>query len=186
MPSKTIHIIFITVISGLAWVISFPLNEWFSATMPRHQLLQLPAMLLLGILAGLRYSRLIPIRFPWDVALLIFIMASLVFWMLPRSIDTAVIHPAFNRLMHVTMLAAGFLTITVLRQTIFEIRIAFMAMVSVMVFVTGMTLVTFNILLCSSFNIEQQKETGLRLLITGMFFAAGTLFTFFSGLGKKT
>lgn len=185
MPAKAINIILNLAVFVLAWVISFPMNEWFSATMPRHQLLQLPAMLLLGITAGLRSLKHITISFPWDIAILIFIMASLVFWMLPRSIDAAVIYPAFNRVMHLNMLAAGFLGITVIRQTIFEIKIAFMAMVSVMVFVAGITLITFNILLCSSFNIDQQKETGFRLIIAGIVFATGTLFTFFRSLGKK-
>ncbi len=185
MPQRATDIIFILIILGLAWMISYPLNEWFSETMPRHQLMQLPAMLLLGIITGFRYSRYIKTGIPWGIAILILIMFSLIFWMLPHSIDIAVINPSFNRIMIVNMFVAGFLAITVLRQTLFEARIIFLGMVSVMVIATGITLITFDILLCSSFNIDQQKATGLRLIIAGIVFYAGTLVIFFKNIGKK-
>lgn len=169
----------------MSWLISFPMNEWFSETMPRHQILQLPAMLVLGIISGVRFSKHIIIGFAWGIAILIFILSSLIFWMLPHSIDYAVINTPFNRLMHVNMLISGFLLIPVLRNTLSEIKIIFLGMLSAMVIATGFTLLSYNLLLCSSFNIEQQKEAGLQLVIIGLTVFASTIFIFFRGAGRS-
>lgn len=142
-------------------------------------------MLVLGIILGWRFSKRLVIDVWWGIGILIFIMASLVFWMLPHSVDLAVIRPSFNRIMHVNMLIAGFLLLPVLRSTIFEAKIIFCGMVSAMLIATGITLTSFDILLCSAFNIEQQKDTGFWLLIAGLAFFAGTIYIFFRGIGGK-
>ncbi|MBW7892833.1 MAG: hypothetical protein H3C48_17775, partial [Chitinophagaceae bacterium] len=49
----------------------------------------------------------------------------------------------------------------------------------------GITLLTFNILLCSAFTIEQQKDTGMLLLIIGLVLYAVTITIFFRGLQKN-
>ncbi|MBS1749597.1 MAG: hypothetical protein JST63_06820 [Bacteroidetes bacterium] len=185
MHSKKSHIVFILVISGLFWLISFPLNQWFSETMPRHQALQLPCMLGLGMISGWRYSKFNIIATSRSIAILVFVMSSLIFWMLPHSIDYAVIHPAFNRVMHINMFVAGYLLFPVLRKTLFEIKILFLGMISAMFIATGITLVTYNLLLCSAFTIDQQKETGSLLTIIGLVLFVTTLITFFRGLGKQ-
>lgn len=166
-------------------MVSYPLNAWFSETMMRHQLLQLPAMLVLGIAAGFWFSKYFHIGITTGITILIFIMASIIFWMLPHSIDYAVINASFNRIMHVNMLIAGFFAIPVLQKTLFEIRIIFIGMLSSMLFATGITLTNYDLLLCSSYDISQQKETGIRLIITGIIFYAGTIFIFIRGPGKK-
>lgn len=165
--------------------LSFPLNEWFTATMPRHQIIQLPAMFLLGIVLGVNFSSLNIKKTSWGIAVLIFIMASFIFWMLPHSIDSAVINKTFNRVMHLNMLIAGFLLMPVLRNTLFEIKILFLGMLSAMILATGITLRAFDILLCSSFNIDEQKETGLYLIIIGFLLFTLTFITFFKASGEK-
>lgn len=185
MLKKRSDIIFILVITGLAWLISFPLNAWFSETMLRHQLLQLPSMLALGIIAGFWFTKNIHVSTSTGIAILIIIMASLIFWMLPHSIDDAVINAAFNRVMHINMLLAGFFAVMVLRQTLFEIKIIFLGMISSMLMATGITLNNYDLLLCSSFDIFQQHETGFRLIISGIALYVVTVITFLSGLGKS-
>lgn len=185
MFKKKQNIIFALVIPALFILISFSLNEWFSETMPRHQLLQLPAMLVLGIISGVFFSKLSVKDVSWGIAVLIFIMSSLIFWMLPHSIDLAVINKSVNKLMNLNIFAAGFLLMPVIRNTIFEVKILFLGMLSVMVLVTGITLKVFNILLCSSFNILQQKETGFYLIIIGLSLFVFTFINFFSGLRKE-
>lgn len=160
-------------------MLSVLFNEWLSATMPRHQLIQLPALFLLGIILGNYFSSLKMNDTSLGIGALIFIMSSLIFWMLPHSIDYAVINKPFNRIMHWNMLFAGFLLRLVLRNMLFEIKILFLGMLSAMVLATGIALKVFDILLCSSFDIYQQKETGLYLIIAGFVLFIITFLFFF-------
>ena len=153
--------------------------------MPRHQIIQLPAMFGLGLILGIYFPRLNIKETSRGIAVLIFIMISFVFWMLPHSIDYAVINPTFNRIMHLNMLIAGILLMPVLRNSLFEIKILFLGMLSAMMLATGITLRAFDVLLCSSFDIGQQKETGLYLIVIGFILFIVTFIIFFKGLGEK-
>ncbi|MBS1949095.1 MAG: hypothetical protein JST47_15140 [Bacteroidetes bacterium] len=180
-----INLIAVLIVSLLFYLLSYPLNDWLSLTMPRHQLLQLPAMFLLGIILNACCPNFEVKNISYGIAGLIFIMASLIFWMLPRSVDESVIHPNFNRTMHFNMLVAGFLTIAILRNTIFEIKIVFLGMVSAMLLATGVALRVFDMLLCSSFTIDQQKETGLYFILIAVGSFTGTLLVLFKSLNHK-
>lgn len=153
--------------------------------MPRHQLIQLPAMLTIGIISGFWFASYFNTDTSWGIAIFIFVMASLVFWMLPHSIDKAVINLLFNRIMHVNMFVAGLLVVPAFRNVIFEVKIIFLGMLSAMIAATGIALTSFDILLCSAFDVFQQKSTGNKLIIIGIALFAGTLFIFFRGLGAK-
>jgi hypothetical protein len=153
--------------------------------MPRHQILQLPAMFILGIILAILFSKINIKNTSYGIAILIFILSSFIFWMLPRSVDLAIINPGFNRIMHVNMLIAGFLAVTVLRNIIFEAKIFFIGMMAAMLLATGITLRAYNLLLCSSFNIQQQKETGYYLIWIALALFAGTVFLLFKGLSGK-
>lgn len=87
--------------------------------------------------------------------------------------------------MHWNMLIAGFLLKVVLRDIIFEIKILFLGMLSAMVLATGIALRVFDIILCSSFDIYQQKETGLYLIIAGFLLFILTFFTFLKASGES-
>lgn len=178
-------IIVVVIVAALFVLISYPLNNWLCTTMPRHQLIQLPAMFGLGVILGINLSRLNIKDTSWGLAILICIMTSFIFWMLPHSIDYAVINKTFNRIMHFNMVIAGVLLIAVLRSIILEIKIIFLGMLSAMLLATGITLRAFNILLCSSFSIDQQKETGLYLIIAGSLLFIFTFVIFFKASGKS-
>lgn len=170
-------------VAALFALLFFPLNPWLSLTMPRHQVMQMPAALLLGLALGIA-SRRVNIAAPsWGIAVLVLAMGSLIFWMLPRSIDMAAIHPGLNRLMGANMLAAGFLIAITLRNMPFEVRIAFPGMLASMLLASGATLRSFSIQVCSSFTIEQQHETGLWLLLIGAALLIGTGVAFVQALG---
>ncbi len=83
------------------------------------------------------------------------------------------------------MFVAGFLLFPTLKHTLFEIKILFLGMVSAMMIATGITLLTYNLLLCSAFTIDQQKETGTQLIILGLVLFVTTLIVFFRGLGRR-
>jgi len=187
VPERKVLITILILISLLFWGLSFPLNEWLSETMPRHQLIQLPAMYVLGLIAGFAMSHRVKPDVPWSIAILIFVMFSIMFWMIPHSIDYAVISPGFNRIMHSNMVLAGFCTVVSIRHTIPEVKIIFLGMVAAMIIASGIALLSFNILLCSAFTIEQQKQTGTLLTILGIalyFFMAYILFSSLSGKSR--
>lgn len=170
-------------VAALFALLFFPLNPWLSLTMPRHQVMQLPAALLLGLALGIAFRRVNIAAPSWGIAVLVLAMGSLIFWMLPRSIDMAAIHPGLNRLMGANMLAAGFLIAITLRNMPFEVRIAFPGMLASMLLASGATLRSFSIQVCSSFTIEQQHETGLWLLLIGAALLIGTGVAFVQALG---
>ncbi len=184
MYKRKNDIVFLSAIIGLHWAVSFPLNSWFSETMPRHQLLQLPAMLILGIVAGWQFSKRIRPGISGSISIFIVVMASLIFWMLPHSIDRSVISPAFNRLMHINIFGVGFFCIPAIRNLILELRVLFLGMIAAMFIAAGYTLTSYDTLLCSSFDIIQQQETGAKLIIIGASLFALNLFVFFRGLGR--
>jgi len=161
------------------WILSYTYNDWLCETMPRHQLIQLPSMILIGLILGKIFGNKIKLELQWSISILIIAAFSVVFWMIPRSIDLAVIHADFNRLMHVDMIITGFFIQSILKNTIPEVKITFLGMISSMTIATGIALTAFNLLLCSSFTIEQQKETGKLLIIIGILLYFFTLITFF-------
>lgn len=69
--------------------------------------------------------------------------------------------------MHLNMLLSRTLLVAVLRNVLFEIKILFLGMLAARLLATGIVLRSFNILLCGAFNIDQQQETGLYLIIIG-------------------
>ena len=185
MYKRKKDLVVVVVVLLLFILLSYPLNGWLSSTMPRHQIIQLPAMFVLGLFTGLSFSGIVIKETSWGIAALIFIMASFVFWMLPHSIDEAVINPAINRVMHANMLVAGFLLMPALRNIVFEIKILFLGMLAAMVLATGIALRAFDILLCSSFSIDQQKDTGLYLMIIGFLLFVVTFVVFFKAAGGR-
>lgn len=168
----------------LFYGVSVEANEWFSLTMPRHQALQLPIMFALGIILTFGFPKIVIRDTAWKAATLILVMGSLIFWMLPRSVDWAVFDSGFNRVMHLTMIAAGFLCVIALRAASVEMRMTFLGMMAAMLLAVGFTLRTFNILLCSAFTINQQQETGLALLVIGAILLITIIIWFIRGLGR--
>ena len=83
------------------------------------------------------------------------------------------------------MFIAGTLLMPALRNILFEIKILFLGMLAAMMLATGITLRAFNVLLCSSFDIVQQKETGFYLIIIGFLLFVLTFITFFKATGVK-
>lgn len=163
----------------LFYLFSFQFNDWLSFTMLRHQIIQLPTMFLLGILLALIFPKWRIKDISWGISALIFIMASLIFWMLPHSVDFAVIYESFNRLMHLNMLVCGALLVASFRGLLFEIKVLFLGMISAKLIAVGIVFRVFSILLCSSFDIQQQKETGAYLIVLGAILFLCTFIVFF-------
>lgn len=185
MPGRIGSLLFWLAFFPLAALIAWPANSWFSLTMPRHQALQLPILAGMGALAATRFKTLAIRDLSSQLSLLIGILASLTFWMLPRSIDLAVVFPSFNRLMLVNMLVAGFFCVVVFRTLALEIRILFLGMVAAMLLATGFALRAITVLLCSAYSISQQHETGLALVAYGAVIFLTTVFSVFRGMETR-
>lgn len=153
--------------------------------MPRHQIYQLPAMLVLGLVSGWWFSKKVQLNMSGGITGLIFTMASLVFWMLPRSIDLSVIKPAFNRMMHLNIFVVGFFLVPAFKNFILELRILFLGMLAAMCVAVGYTLTKYDSLLCSSFDIGQQRQTGHSLIIIGVILLVMVPVVFFKEVGKE-
>lgn len=185
MPQKKYSIIVLGVAIVGVGLVSFGYNDWFSQTMPRHQLFQLPFFLILGLVLTRYFNPSISKSDAVKISGIIFVMGSLVFWMLPLSIDLAVIHPWFNRLMHLNLFIAGILLFLSLHRASLPIKMVFYGMLTAMLIGTGIILSNFSILLCSAFDIPQQQETGNYLIAIGAVFLILTYLTFFIRVGKK-
>lgn len=185
MDKRYCDIVIVSLSVLAVFLISFVFADWFNKTMLRHQLLQLPFFLILGIFLA-RYF-LNGVRWPTYLRIsgLMLVMGSLIFWMIPLSIDLAVIKPGINRLMHLNVLGAGVVTFLSLNRAILSITTVFYSMLTAMLIGTGMILINFDILLCSAFDIKQQQDTGSYLVGIGLACLILTYLQFFRRLSVQ-
>jgi len=148
--------------------------------MPRHQAVQLPIIFGIGIAIASYFKNLNIKELSWAYSALIFILFSLIFWMLPHSVDLAVINPLIDRTMHIHILICGILLVASFKTISFEIKTFYLAMLSAKLATVGIVMKVFNILLCGSFTILQQQETGTYFILFGISLFIYTLFQFFN------
>jgi hypothetical protein len=143
-----------------------PLAQWFSATMPRHQLIQVPALLVLGAVAARQGSSSGSGRPAGDrgPALLVLAIGILMFWMVPRSVDLAASNAAADQLQHVSsfLAGAGFArTLPALSVvTTMALGIHGVAMLAAQ----GLVYTLYPGLICTAYTLQQQLTTGRFLL----------------------
>ncbi len=184
MDSKIKKYIILILVTTTLFVVAFPLNEWMSKTMTRHQVIELPIMFFGGIIIG-RYGWKLRTKNNFvNVAMIIFIMFTLIFWMLPKSVDLAALNPSIDKMMNLHVFIAGLLTNSLLKGTIFEIKIFFLGMMAAMIMAVGITLRVFNLLLCSSFSIDQQRETGFYMILISILLYIFTTYVLMSNIAK--
>jgi cytochrome c oxidase assembly factor CtaG len=168
----------------ICWVIAVvvtvspPVDSFLDESMSRHMLLQMPLLAVLGYAAGsiwqmprFRFASL-------GLTAIIFAMGSMVFWMLPRSLDTAVTVPWVDQAMHLNMLAAGWSLVIGLPRLPFHTKISFGIYSLAMALTAGLVYVAVVVPVCSAYSVQHQNEAGALLLWVG-----GTLFIFLLGRG---
>ena len=166
-------------------LIAFGANQWLNETMLRHQIIELPCFIILGVIEARLLSDIPKIPLEWNIAALIFIVFSLIFWMLPHSIDSSVIDSLFNRVMQIHLFLCGFLWQLVFRSNYIELKVLFLGMLCAMLIAGGVVMRIFNLLLCSSFNIFQQRQTGTALLIISCLVLGYLCYLFFKKPGRS-
>ncbi len=153
--------------------ISPPVDSFLDASMSRHMLVQMPLLVALGYAAGLIW------RMPRDrfaslgLCAIFFAMGSVIFWMLPRSLDTAVTTAWADQAMHVNMLVAGWSLVIGLPRLPFHSKMAFGVYGLAMALTAGIVYATAVVPVCSRYSVQQQNEAGTLLLwIGGVLFIA--------------
>lgn len=151
--------IFLWAVAALV-LVSPPLDPFLDAAMARHVLLQIPALFFLGFIAGRsnwisvkRYNLL-------GLAGLVFFIGSLLFWMIPRSLDAAVSDNRIDQLMHLNIIAAGWALSKSLPLMPVIMRVALGMYGLTMIISLGAIYSSYDALICAVYSIGQQKETG--------------------------
>ena len=151
----------------LVWILLTiePLDRLFDERMALHMLLQVPLLLLAGVLAGRSLSHTFGARLdPHGLSSLFFFLGTLAFWMLPLSFDAAVVNSWHDLLMHINLFVAGALLPGAIGRMSFAVRAAAGIYLTAMLATAAMVYLNSQSLICNVYTIEMQKETGRCLL----------------------
>lgn len=142
-----------------------PLDDWLDREMPRLILLEMPAWIALGWLAGRRIGQRRHALDPHGLSGLAFFVGALGFWMIPRSVDVIAVSEIADQSMHVSLLTAGAALAASLPSMPFVVRGAVVIYGASMTFALAMVYTSYSALLCGTFNLAQQRATGGWLLM---------------------
>lgn len=143
-------------------LVSPPIDNYLDVVMARHALIQIPSLLLCGYLAGIKINTL---SFnPYGLSGLIFFTGTLIFWMIPRSLDSTVLFNSIDQIMHLNMFVAGFFLRSSISLIPFMVKVVYLIQFIAMCAALGILYLSINSWLCAVYTIEQQKETGRGLL----------------------
>lgn len=159
---RWLRLIWLIVIVVLAFS---PLNKWLDQKQPRLLLMEMPAWFSLGWMAGVRFRSYQQSFNPHGLTGFIFFLGTLGFWMIPRSVDLISISTVADQMMHANFLVAGAVFSASRFKMPFVLRAAGAIYGTSMIFSLGMLYTGFSALLCGSFDLEQQKQTGRLLLL---------------------
>ncbi len=142
-------------------------DGYLTQTQPRFVVFHGPAWLLLGYVAG-RHFILAPRPHAWNplgLTGLVFFVGSVAFWMIPRTVDAAVLSWWVDELLHVNLVAAGFLLGWSVPAMPFVLKAASGIYAASMTFALGALYTHYSGLLCGTFTLLQQRQTGHRLYV---------------------
>lgn len=156
------------------YLVVFRFDPWFDAKLYRHIAGQFPLLIVLGWLSGhfLWRKYIGSVAVGIHLSVIIFFMGSLVFWMLPVSIDQAAINNRADLLLSINLWLAGALLGSQFRQMAPELKSAFLLLLSTMIIITGVVLKQINLLLCDAYTLFQQKVLGSYLFTGGLWILA--------------
>lgn len=148
-------------------LISPPLDPLLDRSMAGQMALQMPMLATLGFLA----RRIWParrMRTDGQAMMAVeFAAGSLVFWMLPRSLDATVNIWWADQLMHTNWIAAGWLLAMGFDRLRFHVRFATGIYAAAMILAAGMVYRSAVIPVCSNYSVRQQNLAGTLLIWIG-------------------
>lgn len=123
---------------------------------------------------------------PLGITSIIFLIGSLVFWMIPRSVDLMVINDLVNYIMLANIYMAGiFFGISLLLMP-FSLKTAVAIYGLSMMLTLGTIDLSVNGLLCAVYDIEMQRQTGEYFLKLFPFLFILFLYRVYKNLGRLT
>lgn len=142
-----------------------PLDDWLDSAMPRLLLVEMPAWVALGWLAGRRPKAMPRAWNPHGLTGLAFFLGALGFWMIPRSVDAIGASELVDQLMHASLLAGGAALASSAPAMPFVLRAGLGIYGASMTFSLGVFYTSYRALLCGTFDLAQQRSTGHWLLV---------------------
>lgn len=144
-----------------------PLDPLLDHSMAGQMALQMPLLAALGFLARGCWPALQLRTDAQAAAAVVFAAGSLVFWMLPRSLDATVNVWWADQLMHANWLAVGWLLAAGSSRLRFHARFATGIYFAAMILAAGIVYASAVIPVCSNYSIRQQIFAGSLLLWIG-------------------
>ncbi|MDH5681624.1 MAG: hypothetical protein OEZ36_08555, partial [Spirochaetota bacterium] len=141
-----------------------PVDKYLDANMSRHMLIQIPFLLVLGYLSGHRLRHKLISSNQRGLPGFIFFVGTMIFWMIPRSLDEAALSSLVDNMMHFNMLLAGFALGHSASRLTFPLKGALAIYGLSMIISMGFAYSNYNSLICAAYNLEQQRELGGYLL----------------------
>lgn len=142
-----------------------PLDDWLDSSMPRLLLIEMPAWVALGWLAGRRPQARTRAWNPHGLTGLAFFLGALGFWMISRSVDAIGASEIVDQFMHVSLLVGGAALASSVPSMPFVLRGALGIYGASMTFSLGVFYTSYRALLCGTFDLAQQRSTGHWLLV---------------------
>jgi len=146
-------------------LVLFPtVDNYLDSSMTRHVLIQIPVLIFCGIALGWK------LKVRWTdidhngITSLIFFAGTLLFWMIPRSLDEAVTSNLLDQVMHMNMIIAGFVLGQNQHKITFMPRAIFSIYSLAMLFTMGIIYTHFSAIICATYTLEEQKDMGYTLL----------------------
>ena len=148
-------------------------NELNQSNMAFHMLFQLPMLILAGyMLYEKKFKQYLLID---NVAMWLWIYFSGLFWMLPISLDKALINPSWDVFKIISLLITGALLKVVLNSYRI-LSLFFIGSTVMMLFFVGIYFQTTENRLCNAYLIESQQITGYGLIILAFLILIALLF----------
>jgi hypothetical protein len=141
-----------------------PVDPYLDAVMRRQVEIQIPALALLGYLLARTRRPLLAGYNPLGLTGLAFAVAMIAFWMVPRSLDRAVLDETFDQLMHLGLLCAGAALAQSLPLAPLVLRMALGLYAVSMIAALGVVYTRYPGLICTVYSLAQQGAVGRDLL----------------------
>ena len=163
-------------------------RDWLEATMSRHMLVQMPLLVILGIIA----CRLLPVR--WQNAVLAGVGGSVPcvmvalfassYWMLPRALDAALTEPLaeVGKFLSLPLLVGFPLVLAWRRLTLIGRGFVWTNFIS-MLAVLGWLYIVAPVRVCNSYLVNDQEHAGWYMVIGSILLFVWWLATLFIGSG---
>lgn len=171
-----------TILSGglLLFAASPPIASWWEAALIRHMLVQIPILVLSGVLLAPAAARYLPAGVPSGqtegVGAILLAAFCLAFWMLPRWLDAAVADGRVDAAKVATLVLLAGLPLGWGWPLLQAVAKAFVWVHAISMFVIlGVLYLTFPDRLCNSYLVSEQSALGaVTLAIGSLLGLAGT------------